>query len=79
MNTVKSAFFALDKNDFIKGLCVAVLTAILTFLAQSMQLPGFTFSGINWGQLFQFGVMAGAGYLTKNLLTTSNGQVMGMI
>ncbi len=78
MNQLKSAFFALDSNDFAKGLIVAVCAAVLTFVANLFQAPGFSFGGIDWGQIGQIALMAGVSYLAKNLLTTQTGSFMGM-
>ncbi len=78
MQQIKSALFSLDHNDLLKGLLVAVLAAVFTFLANAFQAPGFAFSGMNWGLVFQIGFMAGISYLGKNLLTTQSGSVLGM-
>jgi hypothetical protein len=71
---MKSKLFNLDKNDFIKGLILAVLTAIVTFLTD------FAATGavINLDTLKKVGVAAAialVSYLIKNLFTNSTGQV----
>lgn len=79
MNQIQSAFFSLSKNDFLKGLVVFVLAAVFTYLAQLFNVAGFSFTGIDWGQIGQIALMAGISYLAKNLVTNSNGQVFGFI
>lgn len=78
MNKIKSAFMDLDSNDLIKGLFVAVLAAVFTFLANLIQVPGFDFTNINWGQVLQIAIVAGGSYLTKNMLTTQSGSILGV-
>lgn len=72
---MKSAFLTLKSRDFWKGLIMAILTAILTASYQLFS-TSTDFKTMNW----QFiGVSAGAafiGYITKNFLTNSNGQIL---
>ena len=79
MNYVKSAFMSLDKNDFLKSLCMFVLAAVFTYLAQAMQMPGFSFTGTDWGQVWQIALMSMITYLGKNLISTPDGKVAGFI
>lgn len=74
-----SKFFKLDSSDFLKGLIVTVVTAVVAFLAQAMNVPGFSFDGFDWMEILRIAVMAGIGYLAKNLMTTADGQVLGVI
>jgi hypothetical protein len=59
-------------QDFIKGLIVAVLTAILTTFAQL--LPG---GEIDLKKIGVAGLVAGCAYLIKQLGTDENGAVLG--
>jgi len=78
MQSIQSAFLRLDSNDLLKGLVVAVLAAVLTFLANAFQAPGFAFASMNWGLVGQVALMAGVSYLGKNLLTTQSGSILGV-
>ena len=75
MNT--STLFHLDLNDFAKGIVVAVLVAILGGIQQAFIGHGLDFGAFDWGSIFNLAVMAGMGYLTKNLITDSNGKILG--
>ena len=71
-----SNFFTLDKRDFIKGLWVAIFSAVITFLYQAVLTPDPVFSVAT---LKAMGLaIAGAvlAYLTKNLTTNNAGQVL---
>lgn len=78
MKQLQSAFLTLDKNDFLKGLVVAILAAVLTSLANLFNAPGFAFGGINWSQVATIALMSGISYLSKNLLTTQTGSFLGV-
>lgn len=78
MNLIKSDFLFLDRNDFLKGLIVAILAAVLTALANLFNAPGFSFGGVDWSQVGQIAIMAGIAYLSKNVLTTKSGSFMGI-
>lgn len=65
----------LFKTDFIKGLIVTVLSGFISVIGQAaagMHLP--TMEEIKIAGFVSF--TAGIGYLTKNLLTNSDGQFM---
>ncbi len=72
-----STMFKLVSNDFIKGLVVAVLTAVLTAIAQLLQVSGF--SSFDWNQILSVAITAGVAYLAKNYLSDENGKVLGSI
>jgi hypothetical protein len=74
-----SSFLRLNGSDFAKGLAVAVLAAVLSYLAQQFNLPGFDFYGINWQEVLRIAVAAGGAYLVKNLLTTQDGKFGGFL
>jgi len=72
---MSSNFLKLNTNDLVKGIVIAVLTALLVGLEQIMvpgSLPTLT-------QLKVVGISAvGAGlaYLVKNMFTNSQGQLL---
>jgi uncharacterized membrane protein YfcA len=67
----KSKFFTLSKRDFFRGLIVAVLTAIGSYLSAQITASVWVDE-----QLFKrvalTGVVALIAYLLKNLFTNSN-------
>lgn len=68
-----SGFFKLNGQDFLKGLIVAVGTAVLTSLVQILETQALP----NAAQLKSIGIMAAAaaaGYLLKNLFTNNQGE-----
>ena len=63
-------------NDFIKGLIVAVISALITGLITSIQ-QGHLLPDVNgFKQIAGVGLIAGLGYLGKNLGTNSNDQFL---
>jgi VIT1/CCC1 family predicted Fe2+/Mn2+ transporter len=69
-----SAFLNLNWKDFIKGLVVAVISAVITFVYETIQS----------GTLFQAGSLKAVGlvaltaclaYIIKNLLTNVQGEL----
>ena len=67
---IKAKLFSLDGRDFIKGLIIAVLTAIGTFLANELQ-AGSTIDLVLLKRIGIAALVAFISYLTKNLLTNS--------
>ena len=65
-----SSFFKLDSKDLIKGLIVAVVTGVFGALSTTP---------LDWGLVAHMAIAAGAAYLAKNLLTTEDGKVLGVI
>jgi uncharacterized membrane protein YjjP (DUF1212 family) len=70
MNT--SEFLKLNGGDFIKGLVVAILSAVLTTVLDLIN-SGADFSNINWKLIATASITAGLAYLLKNLSQNSNG------
>jgi hypothetical protein len=71
---MKSSFLSLGKQDLIKGLLLAVISAFITALLQQIQ-EGNVLPTI--AQLKADGVVAasaGLGYVLKNLFTNSSDQ-----
>lgn len=70
-----SGLFRLNVNDLTKGVIVAILAAVLTYL----QSPTTDISSIDWGYLLNVTVTAVGAYLVKNLLSDEDGKVLGKI
>jgi len=69
-----SKFFRLNLNDFQKGLICAIFGAVLGALEpiiSSGSLPDFT----DWKKMGMGAVYAGFAYLSKNLVTNSQGKI----
>ena len=71
---MKSNFLNLNLTDLTKGLVVAVLTAVITYLYEALQSGDFT--SFDWKVVGTTALIAAIGYLSKNLLTNSEGQVL---
>ena len=68
-----SRFLSLAKNDFVKGLVIAVLGTVLFAVKEAIENGGF--SAIEWGNVLTLAVLAGLTYLIKNFFTNSNGEL----
>lgn len=66
INTSKR--WRLDAYDFVKGLLVAILSAVLTFLYPSVQAGQWVF---DWKQIITVSITAGLAYLVKNWASDS--------
>lgn len=75
---MQSAFLTLSKNDFVRGLVVAVISAVLTTILQWLDVPGFQYADFQWGLLLKVAITAGIAYIGKNALTTKQGDFMGV-
>lgn len=74
MNTIKSDFLSLSKNDFVKALVMAVLTPIVAYVGQI--LVAFSGTGsfsINWTTIGQLALTGFVAYLAKQFGTNSQG------
>jgi len=67
---MKSKLFKLHLNDFFKGLILAIITGVLTFLTE-LQSPE-----IDWKKLAIASAIALLSYLVKNLFTNSKDQLL---
>lgn len=77
-----SPFLSLNKSDALKGAIVAVIAAVLTWLASAVNQPGFQlsdFATIDWLQVGQIAITTLLAYLAKNLGSTKNGKFLGKI
>ena len=76
---MNSKIFNLNLKDVSKGIAVAVLTSVVVYLAEQLQVPGFDFALFDWGTILNVGLSAGLAYLVKNFFSTSEGKLLGMI
>ena len=70
----QSRRWLLNANDIFKGLITAVLGAVATTIQQSVT-NWDDFSKIDTHTIMNVAVMSGIGYLTKNWLTNSKGEI----
>lgn len=70
-----SEFLKLKKADFWKGLFVAVLTAAITALSNSIA-TATDFASFNWQIIVLSSAGAFVAYITKNLFTNSDGKLL---
>jgi len=68
-----SKLFNLNLNDFLKGLLVVVLTAILSTLYQNyISVPPV----VDWQMVLNNSILAGLGYILKQIGTNSKGRIL---
>jgi hypothetical protein len=67
------AFLKLNLNDWQKALIVAILTSPITLIYNSLQSGVFDF---DWKKILAAALTGGIGYLLKNFLTNSQGQIL---
>ena len=72
-NNMNSSLFTLGTKDFIKGLILAVLTAVITVLYNTVQAGTLV---IDWKSVSIAALSAALAYFTKNLLTNSQDQFL---
>lgn len=72
---MRSKFFALNWRDFLKGLIVAVLTAVFAVVAGLIQ-TGELFSKESLPVIGVAALTALLAYLSKNLFTNSSGEIL---
>lgn len=72
---MKSDFLTLNARDFIKGLIIVIICSFITGFYQLIANGG-TINWITLKPVVIAAVGAGVSYLTKNLLTNSNGDFM---
>lgn len=74
-----SKLFKLDNKDLLRGLVVAVLTAVLTLVLKMLENKGLTFDSVDLQTILTTAVIAAVSYLTKNLLTDDKGKLVGKV
>jgi hypothetical protein len=72
---MRSKIFRLDSRDLVKGLIVTVICSLITGIYQIIA-SGFAFNWETLKPVVIAAIGAGLSYLTKNLLTNSNGDFM---
>lgn len=70
---MRSDFFKINFRDIAKGFLTSVIVAVLTYFYEVVQTGDFT--AIDWKTVGFTALTAGIGYLFKNLITNSNGEV----
>ena len=80
---MQSNFLRLNVNDFIRGVVTAIFAAVITVLYQVTQSAGFDVFTANWGmilsEMINVSITVFIAYLSKNLLSDSDGKVLGSI
>jgi hypothetical protein len=60
-------------------MAVAILSAVLTWLLDALNVPTFDFATLSLMEGVRIGLVAGIAYLIKNFVTDSEGKLMGKI
>lgn len=68
-----SSYLSLNSVDYIKGLLMAVLTAVITVVYTSIQEGTVVF---NWKVIAMSALSAALAYITKNFLTNSENKIL---
>jgi hypothetical protein len=74
-----SEIYTLSNNDLVKGVAVAILSAVLTWLLDALQVPTFDFASLSFLEGVRIGLVAGIAYLVKNFATDGEGKILGKI
>jgi len=74
-----SKIWKLGQNDFVKGLVLAVIVAILTTLLQLINKNGLAITVAEWQLVATAAITSGLGYLLKNLATDENNKLGGKL
>lgn len=67
---MKSLLFKLNIADFSKGLIMAVLAAVISIIKTTIESGSLSF---DWPTIGKYALVAAVAYLSKNLLSNSNG------
>lgn len=70
---MQSTFLTLDTKDFLKGLVLAVLTAVITIVYTSIEAGNLAF---DWKAIGMTALSSALAYIMKNLFTNSNGDLL---
>jgi hypothetical protein len=70
---MNSSLFTLNSKDWIKGLVIAILTAIITVVYNTIQTGALV---LDWKAISIAAISAALAYITKNLLTNSDDQLL---
>jgi len=69
---MKSDLFKLDWQDIGKGLLVAIITAIVSYLSSLVSITNFDYK-----QVISIAIISALSYLAKNLASDSDDKVLG--
>lgn len=74
MEQLASGLFSVNVREWLKGLKVAVVTALLGFLYQLYATPGFGIDTLiaaakDWKSILNVAVVAGIGYIVTTFVT----------
>jgi len=72
---MRPKFLTLSRRDFFKGLVIAILTAIITFLTDALA-SGMSLDLQLLGKVGLAAAIAFLSYLLKNLFTNSQGEML---
>lgn len=72
---MRSKLFWLNARDFLKGLFLAVITAVITFLISELQ-SGASIDVTLFKRIGITALIAFLSYLVKNFLTNSKGEIL---
>ena len=70
---MNSKLLSLNLKDFTKGLFLVVLTAVITFIYQTLDAGSLTF---DWVMIGKTALIAGLSYILKQLTTNSSGEIL---
>lgn len=70
---MNSTFLTLNTRDFVKGLFIAVITAVITVVYTTIQTGTLSF---DWKVISTTALSAALAYIMKNLFTNSNDQLL---
>jgi hypothetical protein len=70
---MNSTFLTLGTKDFIKGLLVAVLSAVVTIVYNTIQTGSLAF---DWKAIGMTALTSAIAYIMKNLFTNSTGSFL---
>jgi hypothetical protein len=74
-----SKFLSLNWRDVKNGVVIIVLGVVLGALQQALSEHGLDFTNYDWNGILKLAFEAAGLYLSKNLLTTKDGKVLGAI
>lgn len=76
---MNSKMFSVNSADFAKGLALAIIAAVLTWVLQTIDTPGFSVSSIDWAEIGRIAMSAGIAYILKNYISNEDGKILGVI
>ena len=74
-----SSLFKLNLKDLSKGLVVAVLVVVVGAIQSMLGTHGLDFASYDWAGILDVAWKAAVAYLGKNLISDSDGKVLGKI